>query len=203
MGKERRQRRKLHLSVSNESEKSDVMQTPLETAYTSPLLRMEDDVFKGVDISINNLNTKLFDEDLHSVKSFKSVKSELGNKILAKRQKLKLRRELFMRKLCSVNQLKKDGQNRPKIKIAVQTDDTNPLRDALPSLESLLQTAFREKQNRNQPSKTRGIQKARKRRKELVKEVNLYKKVLSEDRFKENAMMAISEHIKATVGQQK
>lgn len=204
MGKERRQRQKLHLSVSKESEKrNDVMQTPLEAAHASPLLRIEDDLFKGLDISIDNLNTNLFDDDRHSVKSFKSVKWVLGNKILAKRQKLKLRRELFMRKLSSVNQLKKDGQNKQKKKNAVKTDDTNPLCDALPSLGSLLQTTFGSKKISNQPSKARGIQKAKKRRKELVKEVNLYKKILSGEIFKENAMMAISEHIKATVGQQK
>lgn len=202
MGKMKRQRQKFHTSISSKNDaKSDSLQNNLDLSHISPLLRIEDDIFKGLDININNIHTSLLDDDGRSVKSFKSVKSEFGSKILPKKQKLKLRRELFLRKIGNVNQLQKNILNR---ETQGTKDINNPLGDALPSLKSLLQTASEANRKLGDTSsKIKGIQKANKRRREMINGVNLYKKVLSNEKFKEDAMAAIAEHIKATVNQQK
>lgn len=204
MGKTKRQRQKLHLSVTNKEPKSEIETNP-EVFHPSPLLRVEGDLFKDIDINFDNLTTDLVDDDRRSVKSFKSVKSELtdnNNRIIPKKHKLKLRRELFLKKIDSIQQLKKERQLKLKKKITAHPENANLLDDVLPSLKSLVHTST-VKQDKSivQPAKPKGIQKAKKRRKEMVKEINIYKKVLSNEQFKANSMAAIAEHIKAVCQQ--
>lgn len=203
MGKTKRQRQKFHLSVSGDNAAKSEMETETnpELFHTSPLLRVEDDIFKGIDINIDSLSTNYVEDDRRSVKSFKSLKSELSgsnNKILPKKHKLKLRRELFLKKMGNVYQIKGNNQLTQKNNKGVLPEDFNLLNDALPSLKSLLHTSDGTKEKSVvQPAKLKGVQKAKKRRKEMVKEVGIYKKVLSNEKFKTNSLSAIAEHIKA------
>lgn len=201
MGKTRRDRKKFHLSVSGENTAKNEMETETnpELFHASPLLRIEDDIFKGIDINIDTLTTNSVEDDRRSVKSFKSLKSELSEnkKILPKKHKLQLRRELFLKKMGNVYQVKGNNQLRQrKNKVAV-SENFHLLNDALPSLQSLLHTSEATKEKSVvQPIKLKGVQKARKRKKEMVKEVGIYKKVLSNEKFKTNSLAAIAEHIK-------
>lgn len=203
MGKAKRQRQKFHLSISNETvPKSEIKaETNPENFHASPLLRIEDDIFKGIHINVDNLTTGFVEDDRRSVKSFKSLKSELsGNSdiILPKKHKLKLRRELLLKKMGNVYQVNRNNQLAQKKKKAALPEDLSLLDDALPSLQSLLHISATTKgKSAVQPAKLKGVQKAKKRKKEMVKEINMYKKVLSNEKFKTNSMAAIAEHIKA------
>lgn len=198
MGKTRRQRQKFHLSASNKITPESEPEANPEILHPSPLLRFNDDLFKGINITVDNLATDI-DDDRKSVKSFKSLKSELtdnSHKILPKKSKLKLRRELFLRKMGIYG-------NRSDQLISTNTKSDLPergnlLNDALPSLESLLYTSNSSKKKlTNQSVKHKGVEKAKKRKKEMIKEVKMYKKLLSNKQFKANSMTAIAEHIKA------
>lgn len=198
MGKVKRQRQKLHLSTPKETEIETESLNYTETYHPSPLLRIEDDVFKDINFNVDGLlTTKLEDDDdRRSVKSFKSVKSELTdgtNKIIPKKYKLKLRRELFLKKIDNAHQLRDKRKNK-NIKII---ENANMLDDALLSLKDLLPSSAVVKEGNVLRKKPKGIQKAKIRRKEMVKEINIFKKALSNKQFKANSLAAISEHIKA------
>lgn len=204
MGKQRRRRIKLHLSSSN-TQKDKPSDEPIVFTKSSsvddiPTLETSEDVFKGLNIDITSLNTNLPD-DTRSVRSFKSLKSEHGfSKHIGKKEKLKLRRELLLKKIDTVEQLKKEYEIRNRRKKTAIMGDMNPLYDALPSLESLLKSSESSKvKTRAKISKTKGTEKASKRRKRLLKEVGIFKKVLGDKKFKENPLAAVSEHVKAVV----
>lgn len=196
MGKTKRQRQKLHLSAVKKPEVNNEPAVDSKISHPSPLLRIEGDIFKDIDFSIDTLATRI-DDDCRSVKSFKSVKSVFtddNNKIMPKKDKLKLRREIFLKKMDSLYQLKKgNGKKKLKKQPVVLSEGAQLLKDSLPSLQSLLHTADSKKVK---PTKQKGIQKAKKRKNEMIKEIKLYKKALSDERFKTNSLAAIAEHIK-------
>lgn len=200
MGKQRRQRQKLHIPASNAKKADSTTELVMDTA---PPIDAAEDVFKGLNISFDKLNTTL-PEDVQSVRSYKSVKSEMSsNKLLSKKDKLKLRKDILLKKIDAVNQLKKEYKARNKRRKTAIIGDTNPLRDALPSLESLLKSSTEINQKQRPVPKQKAIQKATKRKKTLIKEVELFKKILADKNFKNNPMAAISEHVKAVVENEK
>lgn len=195
MGKQRRQRQKLHISASHRKRQDANIELEMDTA--PPIVTHVEDVFQGVNIDFNSLHTTV--DDTESVKSFKSVKSVCK----VKKDKLKLRRDILLKKIDAVNQMKKEYKARNKRKKTVIMGDTNPLHDALPSLESLLKNTAELKQKQRPPAKSKAIQKAAKRKKSLIKEVELFKKILADKKFKNNPKHAITEHVKAVIENEK
>lgn len=141
-------------------------------------------------------------DDAQSIKSYKSLKSQSAKPILPKKEKIKLRRELLLKKIDSVNQMKKELKLREKRKNTALIGDTNPLHDALPSLESLLKNKSNVKYNRKNIKK-KGIEKATQRKKKLVEGVKIFKQTLKNKHFKKNPFEAISNHIKTVVQQER
>lgn len=198
MGKQRRVRQKLHLPATDKKEPST---TTNETTFpTAPLkLSPEKNIFANVDLASGLEKNPSWDTE--TVKSFKSVKSDkAGDKALKKKEKLQLRREHLLRKIDTVNQMKKEAKLRSKRKSTPVLGDTNPLHDALPSLEHLLRT--RAAKRAPNAAKPRGVQKAGKRQKNVVQGVQIYKRILSNGTFKKDPLAAISEHVKAIVEQE-
>ncbi|KRT83442.1 hypothetical protein AMK59_4193 [Oryctes borbonicus] len=136
MGKLKRPRQKLHISSkSKSSNPTNIQENETEIPI---LIQPSKNLFAGIDININNLSKKLND-DVISMKSFKSLKSDVGqSKSLTKKEKMRLRKDILKQKIDTVNQLKKQAIKRKKRKTNAIIGDTNPLHDALPSLESLL-----------------------------------------------------------------
>lgn len=194
MGKQRRQRQKLHISASDTKKANATPDPEIQMNTALPLVVPTEDVFQGLNIDFNNLHTTI--DDTASVKSLKPTK------FVSKRDKLKLRRDILLKKIDAVTQMKKDYRARNKRKKTVIMGDTNPLHDALPSLESLLKSS-ESKQKLRPPPKSKAIQKAAKRKKSLIKDVGLFKKILADKRFKVNPMNAISKHVKAVVNNEK
>lgn len=109
MGKIKRVRQKFHLSglkdnnhklnnfhVDNDPKerlvgKSPLLKTPEELAL------IPDNLFEGIDISFDSLNKKLEDDKV-SVKSIvKSCRYDSNGKLLKKKERQKLKHDLFMR----------------------------------------------------------------------------------------------------------
>lgn len=194
MGKIRRTRQKYHASPKGKDVADNSSNMENESS-TSILIKPPDNLFAGLDINSISLNKKLND-DIVSVKSFKSIKSELTTeKALTKKDKLKLRRELLMQKIDTVNQMKKEVKERKKRKNISIIGDTNPLHDALPSLESLLKRK-NEKLSMQKPEKPKAVRKASQRKKKLLQNVDIYKKLLKSKDLKTNSLSDIAEHVK-------
>lgn len=204
MGKVKRLRQKLHIAAKKEKAAPQSLENNISRDLPDVVLPLpNDNLFAGLNIDINSLKTKLND-DVRSVKSFKSIRLENSKQtVVSKKDKLKARRDMLMRKIGALDQMKKDLKLRQKRKTTAIIGDTNPLHDALPSLESLLKNRPNIKQNIAKPKKKKGIEKARKRKKELIQGVNIYKTVLGNKTFQKNPLEAISQHVQALVIQEK
>jgi hypothetical protein len=108
MGKQRRERRKYHLPRTKAT--NDAMDTATENCETnekpsqiSTLLPVPENLFAGIDISVDKLKQSLKDSDVISVISKKSV---YPRNVLSKKEKKKLRHEAFLKsKILSVGML--------------------------------------------------------------------------------------------------
>ncbi|KAJ8941182.1 hypothetical protein NQ314_010481 [Rhamnusium bicolor] len=166
MGKLKRQRQKFHVSknIQPEGKTDSFLQ---DTASLLPLTSPKENLFAGINVDLINIKKKRLD-DVQSVKSYKSLKSEIGRKIISKKEKLKLRREVLLKKVDIVQQMKKELKLREKRKNTSLIGDTNPLHDALPSLESLLKSRSNIKYN--VPTQNQNIKKERHRQSYSKKE---------------------------------
>ncbi|CAH0545692.1 unnamed protein product [Brassicogethes aeneus] len=202
MGKQRRIRQKLHIS-SQKKKKPATESMSMETAPLLPITPPKENIFAGLNIDFTNLKKNLND-DVQSVKSYKSAKSEAGsNKILPKKEKLKLRRDVLMKKIDAVNQMKKQLKVRNKRKNVSVIGDTNPLHDALPSLESLLQSRASMKHKEKEQPKKKAVEKSRKRKNNLLTGIKMIKQTLKNKQFSKNPLEAISQHVRAVVDNEK
>lgn len=203
-GKLKRQRKKLHFPAkSHHHQLLDNQKFALDdTVPLLPISPPKENLFAGLNIDINNLQKSLVSDDVQSIKSYKSLKSESEKPILSKKEKIKLRREMLLKKIDTVNQMKKEFKLREKRKKTTIIGDTNPLHDALPSLESLLKGKSNIKYNNTKTIKKKGIEKATQRKKKLVEGVKIFKQTLKNKDFKKNPLEAISIHVKAVVDQE-
>lgn len=199
----KRSRQKFHTAANQRPLLTQRFENPSETKSPESVLPVpSDNLFAGLDIDISKLKTKL-NSEAQSVKSFKSTKSEKsGQNAMSKKDKLKLRREMLMKKIDAVNHMKKNLKIREKRKKVAIMGDTNPLHDALPSLESLLKNRPSAKKQAPVPRKPKAVEKADRRKKELIHGVKLFKSVLKNKHFRVNPLEAISKQVQAVVAQQ-
>lgn len=197
MGKLKRPRQKLHASAKTNQPN---INTTNESESQMPIvIKPVDNLFAGIDINIDSLSKKLND-DVLSVKSLKSIKSDKSQgKAITKKEKLKLRKEMLMQKIDTVNQLKKEAKRRKKRKSNAIIGDTNPLHDALPSLESLLKAKSDNDKRIAKQAKPKAVQKSSRRKKKLLHDVGIYKKLLKNKDFNKNSLTFVTDHIKQFV----
>jgi hypothetical protein len=99
MGKQRRERQKYHLprmkptndAVAPATENCETNEKP---SQISTLLPVPENLFAGIDISVDNLKQSLKDSDVLSVVSKKSL---YPRNVLSKKEKKKLRHEAFIK----------------------------------------------------------------------------------------------------------
>lgn len=100
MGKLRRERHKYHLSRAKSTNGASVTPTENneaskgESPESSALLPVPENLFAGVDISFDSLKQSLKDPDVRSVISKKSLS---GGSLKSKKEKKKLRHEVFLK----------------------------------------------------------------------------------------------------------
>lgn len=111
MGKIRRARQKLHQSsvkstIDNNVQRDEaVLAKEEESIGKSPMLKspeefaaIPDNLFAGIDINFDSLKKKLTEDDRVSVKSIaKSCKYDSKGKLLTKKEKQKIKHDLWMR----------------------------------------------------------------------------------------------------------
>lgn len=187
MGKTRRERQKFHTSPSSKKMEVEPVIPENMGFQISPI----DNIFSGVNINLNSLN-KMSNDDTRSVRS---LKSQLGDKVVTKREKMQMRKEILMKKIDTVQQMKKEVALRKKRSKTAIMGDTNSLRDALPSLDYLLK-----KKAPEPPRKVKGIEKASRRKKNLVNDVKTLKMLMENKKVKTNPLQAMTDHVNAIVG---
>lgn len=207
MGKQKRQRQKLHLKAPHAA--APAKAAPIPDSFMDanpsqpPLLRNDANIFEGLKINIGSLNKNLPDLDLQSVKSFKSIKKSDKGIIIPKKDKLKLRREMFLKKIDTVNQLKKESKIRKKRKNTPIIGDINPLRDALPSLDSLLKqksdNILHKENSKSKIKKPKAVEKASRQKKNYLQGIHIYKRILKNKNISKDPLTVIAQQVKAIV----
>lgn len=207
MGKQRRKRTSFHTSPATRStvppniDEVSAQDQSADSLNTTPInFTVPDNLFANVNINFALIKQSLND-DTRSVKSFKSAKSDLAaaDKAMSKKDKLKLRKELLLQKIDALNQQKKEANKRNKRRKLPVIGDTNPLLDALPSLESLMT----KKREAPVQKSSKCIQKATKRKKEAIKNMQIYKSITKKKEFIANPLLAVTQHIRAVVEEEK
>jgi hypothetical protein len=201
MGKVRRQRKKFHLEAKTPVQVSLDQKMRLAEVSATPelLIKPQENMFDGLHIDVGSLNKNLSD-DVRSVKSFKSAKSDLGTTI-TKKDKLKMRREILLKKFEMMNQ-NKLSEKRKKTPVV---GDMNPLRDALPSLDSLLKSTANVSYGKQsaQPKKKKGIEKTKKLKKNQLQGVKLFQHIFKNKQYQKDPQTAIAQHVKAMLDNEK
>ncbi|XP_044731722.1 protein FAM207A [Chrysoperla carnea] len=199
MGKIRHQRKKYHLS-RNSAEPINADETYNSQLPILPLLINEkQNIFADVKISFNDLK-KTLNDDTKSVKSFKSFKSEISDgKRLSKKDKIALRHEFILNKINVVEQARKSTLAKKKREQTEIIGDLLPLRDALPALETLIQSTSSQNLKSTQIiQKKKPIEKRRIREKNTVKNVKTFRALISNKEFKKNPLKMMTEIIKSS-----
>lgn len=207
MGKVRRQRQKYHLSAKSKSGNDHTKTEDNDgkcNLLTSNIFKSDENIFAGINIKHEDLYKNIpRDFDATSVISSKSRREEkLETQHLTKKEKLKLRREKFMKKIDVIEQSVKEAKNRKKRQKTVVVGDLKPLMDALPSLEELADSRTKKeflKLNR----KPKGILKLKQRQKQQSADVKMFKKVINDKIFRSNPTQTISEYLKQKLAKER
>ncbi|XP_023712357.1 uncharacterized protein LOC111867090 isoform X2 [Cryptotermes secundus] len=176
MGKQRRERQKYHLSrmkstndaAATGTESCESNEKPLQES--SILLPVPENLFAGINISIDNLKQSLKDSDSRSVISKKSLSA--GN-VISKKEKRKLRHEAFIKKLETAYHVRKDSKKQRRLKTSPLKTEAQPqsdkfpllnLSDKLPPLNLNIELAQKSSSSKKKPViKQRSIPKAKRR----------------------------------------
>lgn len=189
MGKVRRERHKYHLTTTTKTQTCDT--SPVKNVEISQrTITVPDNPFAGIDISVDALNKTLTDCDARSVIS---TKSTTRAPIVTKKEKQKLRHEAFLKKL----QAAYHTRNKKGKKVLKLTKDTNISSDKLPLLE--LKLGNKDKKDKARQVKHRSIPKAKKRKKNMMQDITLFKNLLAELAEEENAEEIVSSRVQETV----
>lgn len=200
MGKYKSRRYKMHASAASSKTKPSVQ--PLPEGPPSILPPIDTNVFSGIDLMalLENAPKKPLEDDAVSVKSCISNKSIKGDQVIPKKEKRKLRRQLLLRRIDTVNQLKKEQSSKEKKPKNVQNDtlgDMQNLFNSLPNLESLAVSKTCSSQHTK--TKRKAVEKSRKIQKMNTKQVNIYKQLLKNPAIKKDPFGTITQHLKTVV----
>lgn len=226
MGKVKNLRQKFHISKKPDTQESK--QKPVPQYTPLPVAPISSNVFAGLNISFDSLNKLKHDtipEDIEPVPNI--IKLSSKEKPVNKKDKIRQRRENLLKKIDAVQQAKNEVKLKLKRQKTPIIGDLHPLKDALPSLDSLLKLKpnpeaiktgilkidqqVKRKQNLPNVGTTKLSKKARKEMKKqnlkkLAKEYkqryNNFQKVLIDESFVKNPREAIAMHIKLTLADQ-
>lgn len=144
-------------------------------------------------LELSNLPSDVIEnkfDDTKSVKSMKSIKNELGIKKISKKDKIKLRQKVFLKKITSSSEFKRKVRNQAKGN--PKGKKTFKLNDELPELGlDLAKIDVKVSEKKSKP-----IAKASKRKKQEVKNVNLYKAIISDKNLINNPFGSVMHVIK-------
>ncbi|XP_046380389.1 ribosome biogenesis protein SLX9 homolog [Haliotis rufescens] len=207
MGKVKRQRSKLHntpiktkkdekTSIADKS-KANLTKSSSKAAVESKPVSLSDNIFSSLKIDNKALAQKLPDFDARSTVTSKTFKG-LN---LKKKDKRKIRHEVFMQKIDAVKTAKQKVKDKKKREKTPIVGDMSVMEEALPTLELLMKEGSKSQRQSN-PEKVRGVAKERKRRKQMLSDIAIFKQVLEHPAFIENPTATISEHLQNKLKQE-
>nr|CAD7265879.1 unnamed protein product [Timema shepardi] len=190
MGKLKRPRQKYHFSKTKPPKDETPLDTPLLAARHLPLELPSGNIFSGVKITLEHLKQKLPDDDVASVVSSRRSRLDNSGRPTTKKEKIKNRKEAFLRKLNIAHNLKSETKERKKRQKTAVTGDMRPLLDALPSVSCKERT-----QTFQSKIKKRSVSKMKQRHKSMLQEILAFQKILSDPTYKADPSGAVTNHI--------
>lgn len=134
MGKQKRVRQKFHTLPLSEKRPPENTSKPVYNITLPPIVPQKNNPFEGLQISFSDLKKSLND-DTKSVKSFKSLKSEVGgDKHMSKKNKRELRHQFILGKIDAVQQARKAVKQKKIRQKTPITGDLLPMFEALDSV---------------------------------------------------------------------
>lgn len=198
MGKVKRGRLKAHIAAvkakkdaPSSSQNVEVVDMDSDQVSATPETPFKSNIFEGINMNKFNITDKLPDFDTRSAITSKSLKDLK----LKKKDKQKLRHELWMKKCDAIQSAKKAAKARKKKQQTPVVGDIGALADSLPTIDLLLKGNTGPKDNVDAEVKVKGIQKEKKRRKQMLSDISIFQQVIKHPAFKDNPTATISEHL--------
>ncbi|XP_023235137.1 protein FAM207A-like isoform X2 [Centruroides sculpturatus] len=166
MGKIRKERTFHYTTKKNQDKKVQETPTNVDTEMKLQISNLASSLFSSVNITEDMLKQKLPEFDQMSVKSFASNGMQMS-----KKDKRRLRHQLFIQKINAVVKRKQELKERAKRRQMPVVGDMKPLEDALPTLELLL------KQNNE------------------LEDIAIFQQVLNHPSFKQDPASTIKTHL--------
>ncbi|RUS70855.1 hypothetical protein EGW08_021383 [Elysia chlorotica] len=213
MGKMKRMRQKLHIAAAkskdtNSSAKnSDTIEghQMTDAKFKLPidptaLGSRGDNIFKDVKISSSELSPqKLPDFDARSTITSKTFKG----KNLTKKEKHKMRHDVWTAKMDAITSAKKKAKERKKKQQTPIVGDLTEMQEALPTLELLLKKSSDSAVRSALSERERSIPKEKKRKRQMYDDISLFHRVSQHPLFKEDASSIIKTHLKNKIQMEK
>lgn len=203
MGKQKRSRQKFHNAAvkpkgDKKQEDEDATLESMDTASMSGRSALTSNVFKNLKIDKEALVQKLpNDWDTKSAITSTSLKGLQ----LKKKDRKKLRHELLVQKLDAVEAAKKAAKEKKKKQSTPVVGDIGLLGEALPTLDMLIKSDEHKKKESNK-EKPRSIPKEKKRQKQMMKDIELFRQVYTHPSYAENPRGTIHEHLQNKLKQE-
>lgn len=113
---------------------------------------------------------------------------------MKKKEKQKLRHNLWIKKLGGIEAAKKEAKERKKKQQTPVVGDIGLLGEALPTLDLLLKGSTGP-ESRDTQQKTRSIQKEKNRKKQMLQDIALFQQVFKHPTYQDNPTGTINEHL--------
>ncbi|KAK2906827.1 hypothetical protein QQF64_019317 [Cirrhinus molitorella] len=196
--------------------KTDAKETKLNTSDSSinndsKAFSFPAGVFAGTKISPESLvQTLKVDEPSNVTINKQSTGEQKGpgeKKHQSKKEKMKERREKWLKKVSAVNLVREQQVAQARRRTTPVVGDMRPLADALPELSQLLPSLSKQRKNKapvkKKPEPTNYSQmKPAQKRKLLETEASHFREALKNPAFKTNPLLAIGEHLRKRLKQE-
>ncbi|XP_070588449.1 ribosome biogenesis protein SLX9 homolog [Erythrolamprus reginae] len=161
------------------------------------------DIFSGVKIDLKILVKKLDTDSRNPV----SVIKDEDEKVMSKKEKMKMRKERWLQKIESIKLAKQQHKAEAKRRATPVVGDMHPLMDALPELSELVKVSkFCRQRNKMQKKKkvltNFNQMKSAQKRKILEEEMAQFHKTISNPLFKANPLLMVSQHLSKRLKQE-
>lgn len=212
MGKIKRDRNKFHITKAGSgSDTKLTVETPKYSTSALPIIPINENIFAGVNIKLNQVKPLKFDKfkEIDEVPKIKKIQK--SGKQITKKEKLQLRRDSLLKNIDLIQQAKKKAKARIQREKVPIIGDLMPLRDSLPSLEELMRikptelktgiptTTKTDSNTGNQSKNAVKREKIKKKKNEYKTRMNLFKQLLKDETYKSNPREAIATHIRLTM----
>ncbi|KAL8566604.1 hypothetical protein ACOMHN_054826 [Nucella lapillus] len=208
MGKMKKGRKKLHppappvpsasTGSATKDENMSVVSLNLKKAASVAPSKATTNPFKGMKINTETLKHVLPDFDAQSAVTSKTFQG-LN---LKKKDKRKLRHDLWMEKVDTVQKERKERREKKKRAQTVVVGDMQGLEEALPTLELLQKQTPASVLAREKIAKKRAVATEKQRKNEMMNNIKLFQQVLEVPEYKASPAETILEHLRNKLKQE-